>query len=312
MMNGKVRYLLILLAAVLCTTAALILIPEKDSPREDSTSQGTAGGRTESTGTYKKTESPVTSAVWITLTEEKTTANVSTRVYPPVSSSETVNSSAPSSDASDEASSQGSSSESTVPVSSPEETESTAEVSSPDFSRVAFVGDSRTVFLGSGDERSAGLVPNSSLFATYGGTLTDTTALTDAENAGLAGRELAVFWFGVNDVQEDPERDDENVFIEHYRVVIDAFREKNPSAEIVILSVVGTSVTEWCYYEGQEENIDKYNEALRGYSAGQGFRFIDLSFMNTSEEDFLPDGIHFTKDWYDRFLPELLSLLCLN
>jgi len=295
MNNKRSRYLLVVGAAVIVTQAAAVLIPEKNAETAVSSRE------TEVSSSASVPEIPSTSAR-VTLPPTV----ISETSPSEVSEKDTETAAKTSAEASSESSADVSSEASSAPS---EESKTSSEAPSPDYSHVAFIGDSRTLFLGSGQDRSVGLVPNDALFATFSGTLTGDSAFSDAAAAGRAGRGLAVFWFGVNDSQVDPERDNASVFLEHYRAVIDTFRAENSEAEIIILSVVGTSVTEWSYYEGQEQNIANYNEALKNFCSEQGYRFIDLGFMNTSEADFLPDGIHFTAEWYSRFVPAVTGLL---
>jgi len=295
MNNKRSRYLLVAGAAVIVTLAAAVLIPEKD-PEKAASTPDTEAGSSVSAPEITSTSARVTLPP--TVTSETSSSEISGKETETAAKTSAEASSESSADISPEASS-----------ASSEESKTASEAISPDYSRVAFIGDSRTLFLGSGQDRSVGLIPNDALFATFSGTLTGDSAFSDATAAGRAGRELAVFWFGVNDSQVDPERDNASVFLEHYRAVIDTFRAENSEAEIIILSVVGTSVTEWGYYEGQEQNIANYNEALKNFCSEQGCRFIDLGFMNTSEADFLPDGIHFTAEWYSRFVPAVTGLL---
>jgi len=290
MKPSQKKYIAVLAAAVLMLACALIFIPNMNSAESVKNSSATTSGASLSSASDMSSEDPAPVSQSPETTRQVVTLPTSPKETS-ASSEETTAASA----------------ESTEP---PTETAEQEKVS-PDFSRVAFIGDSRTVFLGSGDERGSGLVPDDSLFATIGARLTQAVTSQNACSAGLARREKAVFWFGVNDVQLDEHRDDADMFVDHYRSVIDTYLSANAGAtsEIVILSVVGTSVNEKDHYEGQEANIDKYNAALRTYCSEEGYRFLDLSVLPFGEEIFLEDHIHFTKEWYSLFVPWLISEL---
>ena len=180
---------------------------------------------------------------------------------------------------------------------------------------VAFIGDSRTVFMGSaeiGGVKGSMIVPDSAIFATYGGQLISQETFRDAEQAGAAGRKKAVFWYGVNDVQLNPQRDDQVLFVANFRAVVNTFRAKNPNAEIYILSVVDTAKEEKDYYEGQSENIRNYNVALEAYAEAEGYHFVNVKVLiDSMEEDaiFRADHIHFTDAFYHELAPFLSDAL---
>ena len=180
---------------------------------------------------------------------------------------------------------------------------------------VAFIGDSRTVFMGTSVIRGvqgSAIVPDSRIFATYGAQLVSAETFADARRAGEAHPKKAVFWYGVNDVQLNPQRDDAEGFLTNFRNVIALFREQEPNAEIYILSVVDTAKEEKDYYEGQSENIARYNAALERYAGEAGFRYVDVTGLAQSLGDdavFLPDNIHFTDGFYAALKPVLRGAL---
>lgn len=176
---------------------------------------------------------------------------------------------------------------------------------------IAFIGDSRTLTMASGGRLEFGLVPNSSVFATWGGELHQDSAKNNALAAAAAHRELAIFWYGINDVQSDPGRTLADQFLTNYRAIIDLYRADAPDSEIVILSILSTSVNEKDYYDGQEENIRTYNAKLAGLCAEEGYTYLDISALFTGDECLAPgDYIHFSKEWYEtRFLPTVLRAL---
>ncbi len=186
------------------------------------------------------------------------------------------------------------------------ETESTDEkLEGPDYSQVVFIGDSRTLTMGTGGELAFDLVPMDSIAATWGGQLTDGSAYENITNAALKTRKKAVFWYGINDVQLNPERDNPEVFIANYDRLISTYLTMYDSSTVYILSILPTTVREKDYYEGQDENIAAYNQALQTYAYDHNYVFLDLTPLFTGDECFSEgDNIHFADWWYkERFLP---------
>ena len=176
---------------------------------------------------------------------------------------------------------------------------------------VAFIGDSRTLTMATGGRYEFNLIPSSSVFATWGGELTQDSAKQNAQAAAAADRDLAIFWYGINDVQSDPEQKLAPQFIANYEAIIDLYHNINPDSKIVILSILSTSVHEKDYYEGQEENILRYNRGLAALCAEEGYIYLDITDLFTGDECLAPnDNIHFSRDWYAHsFLPEVFSAL---
>jgi hypothetical protein len=176
---------------------------------------------------------------------------------------------------------------------------------------VAFIGDSRTLTMATGGRYEFNLIPSSSVFATWGGELTQDSAKQNAQAAAAADRDLAIFWYGINDVQSDPEQKLAPQFIANYEAIIDLYHNINPDSKIVILSILSTSVHEKDYYEGQEENILRYNRGLAALCSEKGYIYLDITDLFTGDECLAPDDyIHFSRDWYAHsFLPEVFSAL---
>lgn len=176
---------------------------------------------------------------------------------------------------------------------------------------IAFVGDSRTLTMATGGRLEFGLIPDSSVFATWGGELTQESAKSNAVNAGEANRKVAVFWYGINDVQSDPEQKLAPQFRANYEAIIDLYRNANPDSEIVILSILSTSVNEKDYYAGQEENIRTYNAELAALCAENGYTYLDITALFTGDDCLAPgDFIHFSTEWYEeRFIPTVFGAL---
>lgn len=178
---------------------------------------------------------------------------------------------------------------------------------------IAFIGDSRTLSLSSGGNLAYRLVPGSSVFATWGGKIIDESASANAITAGKANKKIGVFWYGINDAQSSDldARYDVERFRENYEKLIDLYLKENSDSEIVILSILTTSVNERDYYEGQEENIKDYNEQLKTLCEEKGYTYIDISVLYTGEECFAEnDFIHFSKSWYENnFIPFVYNRL---
>ncbi len=268
MLSKILKYAIVVLAAALAVLLAALLIPDRRGPAEPGT---------KAPETTAATEAPEETGGDETTAPEETTEPETT---------------AP---------------ETTVPETTVPETTSEPKELAWD---VAFVGDSRTVFMGTSEINGvtgAGILPESALFATYGGQLVDDSAFENAENAALCGRRKAVFWYGVNDVQMNPERDNADVFVANYDRVIEVFHQWTQEMEIIFLSVVDAAVDEKDYYPGQRENVAAYNEALKAYAEANGYTFIDLTPLagENPDEWMLPDRIHFTDEFYARLLPFL-------
>ena len=267
MLQKVLKYVIVVLAAALVVLLAALLIPNKKGPSEP----GTNAPETDATTEAPETTEPETTAPEET-TEPETTA-------PETTEPETI---------------------------APETTAEPKELAWD----IAFVGDSRTVFMGTAEingVKGAGILPESALFATYGGQLVDDSAFENAENAALSGRHKAVFWYGVNDVQMNPERENADVFVANYDRVIEVFHQWTQEMEIIFLSVVDAAADEKDYYPGQRENVAAYNEALKAYAEANGYTFIDLTPLagENPDEWMLPDRIHFTDEFYAELLPFL-------
>lgn len=182
-----------------------------------------------------------------------------------------------------------------------------ANLSSVDYSRIVFVGDSRTKTMGTGGTYEFRLVPDDSISATWGGTLYDGRALEDVTEAVFKKKPIMVFWYGINDVQMHPDRDNVDVFIQNYDKLL-SLTANNPGCRVYVLSILTTTVRERDYYEGQNENIRRYNEALSQYCTAHGYTYVDISSLLTGDECFYPgDNIHFSEAWYlGQFLPTVL------
>ena len=191
------------------------------------------------------------------------------------------------------------------------EVPTSAPVPSLTIDDIAFIGDSRTLTMASGGRLEFGLVPTSSVFATWGGELHQDSAKNNAQSAATANRKLAIFWYGINDVQSDPGQTLADQFLANYTAIIDLYRNGNPDSDIVILSILSTSVHEKDYYNGQEENIRRYNAKLADLCTEHGYTYLDISALFTGDECLEPnDNIHFSKEWYEtKFLPTIYTAL---
>ncbi len=206
------------------------------------------------------------------------------------------------------------------PTETPTTAEPTAEVPTTEaalaltINDIAFIGDSRTLTMATGGRLEFGLIPDTSVFATWGGELHQDSAKNNALAAAAADRELAIFWYGINDVQSDPGQTLADQFLANYKVILDLYRNGNPDSDIVILSILSTSVQEKDYYDGQEKNIRTYNAKLADLCAEEGYTYLDITALFTGDECLAPnDNIHFSKEWYEtKFLPTVLGTLGIN
>ena len=178
-----------------------------------------------------------------------------------------------------------------------------------DFSDTTFIGDSRTKTMGTGGRYEYALLPDSDIYATWAVLTTEKPAFDDAWMAGYQKRPKAVFWYGINDVQIG-DREDADDFVRHVEDLIITFREENETAQVYILSVLTTTPQEQDYYEGQNENIRRYNERLAAFCANNGHIFVDITDLYSDSYIIEGDNIHFKREWYtDKFLPRMDAVL---
>ena len=178
-----------------------------------------------------------------------------------------------------------------------------------DFSDTVFVGDSRIKSMGTGGRYEYALLKDTDIYATWAVLTTQKPAFDDAWMAGYQKRSKAVFWYGINDVQVG-DREDYEDFVRHMDDLINTFHEENDFAEIYILSVLTTTPQEKDYYEGQNENIARYNQGLSAYCASNGYRFVDITDLYSDADIIEGDNIHFKQEWYvNKFLPRIDSVL---
>lgn len=188
--------------------------------------------------------------------------------------------------------------------------ETKRDLSAVNYDSVVFVGDSRTLSLGSGGKLEYRIVPDSAICATWGGQLVDASAVDDTRNAAGKMREKAVFWYGVNDVQMNPMRDNVDNFLGNYATLINEYEKTNPSGKIYIVSILNTGVNEKDHYEGQEENIVRYNAALKKYCEECGYTYVDATGLLVGEEGILDDNIHFSEWFYrEKYVPFMVDTL---
>ena len=279
MLNEILKYAIVVLTSTALILLTLVLTKPNVTPEANPPYQATETERTaEQPSTAAPTEAP---------TEKPTEAATAAPTTAPTEAPTNAPTAAPTN----------------PPTEAPTEA-----VSLVSIQEVAFIGDSRTVLAGSitvGEKVGSGVIPNERIFAKYGGRLWEEEAKQNARAAGEAGTKKAVFWFGINDVQVSPNRDSETEFLANYIAVLDEFLKVNTDSEIYFLSVVTTSKEEKDYYDKQEENIAKYNRALKEYAAKMGYHYIDLEPIFLGESSFLPDHIHFTNEYYAGLMPFL-------
>ena len=190
-----------------------------------------------------------------------------------------------------------------IETESESETESETTLSLYD---IAFVGDSRTLTMAKGGRLEFDLLPASLVFATWGGKVSDAVAHDNALRAAQADKPVAIFWYGINDAQSAPSiREDVQGFCNRYLELIQVYQKANPDSQIVVLSILTTSVNEKDYYPEQNDMIARYNQAIEELCKQESYTYLDISHLYHGEEDFhTGDNIHFSIHWYvDYFLP---------
>lgn len=188
--------------------------------------------------------------------------------------------------------------------------ETKRDLASVNYDSVVFVGDSRTLSLGTGGKLEYRIVPDSAICATWGGQLVDGSAMDNTKNAAAKMRAKAVFWYGVNDVQMNPMRDNVDNFLGNYATLINEYAKINPSGKLYIVSILNTGVNEKDHYDGQEENIVRYNAALKKYCEECGYTYVDATALLVGEEGILDDNIHFSEWFYrEKYVPYMVEVL---
>ena len=177
-----------------------------------------------------------------------------------------------------------------------------------DFSDTTFIGDSRVRAMTSGGTYEYGLLPESAVYAVWSELTTEKPSFDEAWMAGYQHRAKAVFWFGIQDVRTG-DREDSGDFVRHIEDLITTFKEENETAQIYILSVLPCSSSASGYYDGIQQNIEKYNSDLSAFCSNNGYTFVNITDLYDSglHQD---DGVNFVREWYtDRFLPRIDSVL---
>ena len=107
-----------------------------------------------------------------------------------------------------------------------------------------------------------------------------------------------------------------NSFAQTYGQFIDKVRELQPGAEIYVQSLVPVN-PEKCKASGQpswlnNEGIANYNAALQAMCQEKQVIYLNISEALVDEQGILPaeatvDGLHYTKDWYKKWLEYLMT-----
>jgi len=304
MNDHKIFYLLVILCAVFVVGAVYLFVPSrKELLQQESVSS--VAVRTTAETTPEVTVEPTTEPS----SEQKTEAAVSSTTV--VASNEEMSSTEATS--ADATSSQETTSETTA-VTESTTTQSTVPTTQDttvyDLAQSVFIGDSRVLFLGTSDkdQRYLDYLPCDRIFAKFSGTIVDEYAYANVKNAAALQPSVAVFWFGINDVQIRENRDDADAFVKDYAKLVSAYLKDNPNSAVKIIAILSTSPYEPDYYSKQDANIAAYNKALKKYAEENGFSFIDISGWSL-EEAFFPDSIHFNQTWMDAHIDQLFSLL---
>lgn len=188
------------------------------------------------------------------------------------------------------------------------------------FSDAAFIGDSRT----DGLQLYSGI--KGTTFLSYKGiTVFDVMEREDKKVVEIDGQKYTILEalgkgsyakvyiaLGVNELGYQ----NSNAFAQTYGQFIDKVRELQPGAEIYVQSLVPVN-PEKCKANGQpswlnNEGIANYNAALQTMCQEKEVIYLNISEALVNEQGVLPaeatvDGLHFTKDWYKKWLEYLMT-----
>jgi lysophospholipase L1-like esterase len=138
----------------------------------------------------------------------------------------------------------------------------------------------------------------------------DTTAgvLSRMDTLAAIAPKQVFLMIGVNDLNQGVPRGET---LDNYEAILDAFGERMPGAEIVVQSVLPVSPA-WPW--ASNEDIHALNEAIRGFSADRGLRYVDLHPLVADAEGWLQadltnDGIHLLGAAYARWRDHLAPML---
>lgn len=188
------------------------------------------------------------------------------------------------------------------------------------FSDAVFIGDSRT----DGLQLYSGI--KGTTFLSYKGiTVFDVMEREDKKVVEIDGQKYTILEalskgsyakvyvaLGVNELGYQ----NSGAFAQTYGEFIDKVRELQPGAEIYVQSLVPVN-PEKCKASGQpswlsNEGISYYNTALQAMCQEKEVIFLNISEALVDEQGILPaeatvDGLHFTKDWYKKWLEYLMT-----
>lgn len=106
--------------------------------------------------------------------------------------------------------------------------------------------------------------------------------------------------------------DYEDVFIQKYSELIDSIKEINPSTKIYVQAILNISQNANVYEEGENnDRINLYNSKIEEMCIEKDVSFINLNSEFTDENGYLmeittEDGIHFTSEYYNKYLEKLI------
>lgn len=177
-----------------------------------------------------------------------------------------------------------------------------------------FVGDSRT----DGIRRFTGASKFASFCCDVGITidkLTEDTFFINGENLGLYEAiskykyDNIYLSIGYNELGWKYE----DTFIEKYKVLINKIKEISPESHINIMAIFHISSDAKVNNESENnERIDLFNNKIRNMCSETDTTYIDLNSYFIDENGFLKsesttDGIHFTSDYYKKYLYRLIT-----
>lgn len=106
--------------------------------------------------------------------------------------------------------------------------------------------------------------------------------------------------------------DYEDVFIRKYGELIDTIKEISPSSKIYIQAILNVSKNAKVYEETENnDRITLYNSKIEEMCKEKNIAFINLNSEFTDENGYLmenttEDGIHFTYEYYNKYLEKLI------
>lgn len=109
--------------------------------------------------------------------------------------------------------------------------------------------------------------------------------------------------------------DYEDVFIQKYSALIDEIKEISPSSKIYVQAILNIAQNANVYEEAENnDRINLYNSKIETMCMEKEVSYINLNSEFTDENGYLmeittEDGIHFTNEYYNKYLEKLILKL---